>query len=348
MNKKTDWGAYGYLLPVFGIMLAFQVLPIFYSLAISFYEWDLIGAARWVGTENFRRLFDDPMFFTSLWNTFWYSIISVPLGIIASLAVAMLLNNKLAALGFYRTVYFIPVITSINAVAIVWNFIYHPDYGLLNKLFAIVGMPSDYKWLQDPQGIGPFFLGLFYAAANGVYGALGWVYDSRCLHDPQGISHFFQSIAGLSWPAWIPEGPSVSMFCIIVMSVWKGLGYNVIIFLAGLQNIPKHLYEAARIDGASRIQQFRHITWPLLSPTSYFIFVMSIIGSFQVFSQVYMMTPRGGPLKTTMVLVYYVYNRAFERFEFGYALAMAFALSLMIMAMTLFNKFYLEKKVHYS
>ncbi len=147
--------------------------------------------------------------------------------------------------------------------------------------------------------------------------------------------------------AWLQD-PNWAMPAIILMSVWKGLGNNIIIFLTGLQNIPKHLYEAARIDGANRWQQFVHITWPMLSPTTFFIFTMSVIGSFQVFSQVYMMTPRGGPLKSTMVVVYYLYRKAFDQFEFGYALAMAFVLFLIIFACTLFNKLYIEKKVHYS
>ncbi|HOI90216.1 MAG TPA: sugar ABC transporter permease [Candidatus Rifleibacterium sp.] len=289
-KRKKDWGAYLYLMPTVVILVAFHVLPIFYSLAVSFYEWDLIGQPEYVGVGNYSRLFDDPMFYKSLWNTVYYAAVSVPLSILFSLIIAMLLNNPISAIGLYRTIYFIPVITSINAVAIVWNFIYHPDFGLLNKILAIFSIDPR-AWLQDP--------------------------------------------------VW-------AMPAIIFMSVWKGLGHNVIIFLAGLQNIPRHLYEAARIDGASRWQQFRHITWPLLSPTTFFIFTISTIGSFQVFSQVYMMTPRGGPLKSTMVVVYYLYRKAFEQFEFGYALAAAFVLFMIIFACTLFNKLYLEKKVHYS
>jgi multiple sugar transport system permease protein len=290
-NKKhQDWGAYLYLMPVILILFCFHVLPIFYSFVVSFYEWDLIGQAEYVGTGNYARLFDDPLFYKSIVNTLYFALVSVPLSIMCSLVIALLLNNPISGIGIYRTIYFIPVITSINAVAIVWNYIYHPDYGLLNKILAIFSIEPE-LWLQDP----------FWA-----------------------------------------------MPCIIFMSVWKGLGYNVIIFLAGLQNIPKHLYEAARIDGASRWQQFRHITWPLLTPTTFFIFVMSSIGSFQVFSQIYMMTPRGGPLKSTMVIVYYLYRKAFEQFEFGYALAAAFVLFIIIFSVTLFNKLYLEKKVHYS
>ncbi|NLI76318.1 MAG: sugar ABC transporter permease [Candidatus Riflebacteria bacterium] len=312
-GKKIDFGAYGYLLPVVFIILCFQVIPIFYSLAISFYEWDLMSDPNWVGAENFRRLADDPMFYKSLVNTLYYAIFSVPLSILSALCVAMLLNNPIAGMGIYRTIYFLPVITSLNAVSIVWNFIYHPEYGLLNKVLAIFHI-APRLWLQDPLCIMPFLAGL----------------------------------AGVGWPDWLPAGPSMAMLSIIVMSVWKGLGYNVIIFLAGLQNIPKHLYEAATIDGASRWQQFRHITWPLLSPTTFFVFTMSCIGSFQVFSQIYMMTPRGGPMKSTMVIVFYLYQKAFVKFEFGYALAIAFVLFVMVFAMTLFNKLYLEKKVHYS
>ena len=289
-KRKNDWNAYYYLAPVIIILFIFHVLPIFYSLVVSFYQWDLIGSPNYVGMGNYSRLFDDPMFFKSIMNTIYYAAVSVPLSIFCSLIIALLLNNKISGIGFYRTIYFIPVITSINAVAIVWNFIYHPTYGLLNKILAVFHIAPQ-MWLQDP----------FWA-----------------------------------------------MPCIIVMSVWKGLGYNVIIFLAGLQNIPVRLYEAAKIDGATRWQQFRHITWPLLSPTTFFIFVMSSIGSFQVFSQVYMMTPRGGPLKSTTVVVFYLYKKAFEKFEFGYALAMAFVLFMIIFSVTLFNKLYVEKKVHYS
>lgn len=290
-NKRSDWSAYWYLVPVFSILLCFHVIPIFFTLAISLYNWDLIGQPEFVGGGNFSRLMYDPMFFKSIGNTLYYTVVSVPLSIGLSLCIAMLLNNQLSGLGIYRTIYFIPVITSINAVAIVWNFIFHPeDYGLLNKMLAVFHFQPQ-TWLLDP----------FWA-----------------------------------------------MPCIIFMSVWKGLGHNIIIFLAGLQNIPKHLYEAATIDGANRWAQFRHITWPLLTPTTYFVFVMSVIGSFQVFSQVYMMTPRGGPLKSTMVIVFYLYQKAFEKFEFGYASAIAFVLFIMIFGMTLFNKLYVEKKVHYS
>ncbi len=148
-KRKKDWGAYLYLMPVLVILFSFHVLPIFYSLIVSFYEWDLIGSPEFVGTGNYSRLFDDPMFYKSLWNTLYYAALSVPLSIVCSLTIALLLNNPISSIGLYRTIYFIPVITSINAVAIVWNFIYHPDFGLLNKLLDIFGLSAQ-TWLQGP------------------------------------------------------------------------------------------------------------------------------------------------------------------------------------------------------
>ena len=134
LNKKNDWGAYLYLLPVIIILFVFHVFPIFMALGVSFYEWDLIGKPEFVGAGNYTRLFDDPMFWKSIWNTIYYAAVSIPLTIFLSMGIAILLNNPIRGLGFYRTAYFIPVVTSINAVAIVWNFIYHPDFGLLNKI----------------------------------------------------------------------------------------------------------------------------------------------------------------------------------------------------------------------
>lgn len=312
-KTKVEYEAYIYLLPVVTIVFIFHIFPIFYSLIISFYEWDLISDPNFVGLENYRRLLDDPMFYKSLVNTLYYVLFSVPLSIGLSLFIAILLNRSISGVGIYRTIYFLPVVTSINAVSIVWNYIYHPEYGLLNKVVTLLGF-SPRAWLND--------------------------------HTP--LMDLICGSIGMKWPEYLPAGPSVAMMCIIAMSVWKGLGYNIVIFLAGLQNIPKHLYEAARIDGASSWQQFRYITWPLLSPTTYFVFVMACIGSFQVFSQVYMMTPRGGPMKSTMVVVFYLYQKAFVRFEFGYALAIAFVLFIILFMLTLLNKLYVEKKVFYS
>ncbi|MCD4654398.1 sugar ABC transporter permease [bacterium] len=289
-NSDKQYVAYLLLAPTVVIITAFHVLPIIYSSGLSTINWDLISEARFVGMRNFKLLAQDPLFWKSLWNTIYYTVLSVPMSILFSLSIAMLLSSKIKGIDAYRVIYFIPVITSINAVSIVWKLIYHPNFGLLNQILESVGIPGQ-RWLLDPK--------------------------------------------------W-------AMVAIVVMSVWKHLGYNVIIFLTGLKNIPTHLYEAATVDGAGKWSQFRHITWPLLSPITFFILVMSIIGSFQVFAQIYMMTPGGGPMNSTMTVVFYLYKVGFGDFHFGYAAAIAFELFIMIFALTLVQKLVVEKRVHYQ
>ena len=160
------------------------------------------------------------------------------------------------------------------------------------------------------------------------------------------LNQMLEALGKTTLTDWKDESHALATMMIPV--AWQYVGFYFVISETGLNSISSELYESAMIDGANRWQQFVHITWPMLSPTTFFIFTMSVIGSFQVFSQVYMMTPRGGPLKSTMVVVYYLYRKAFDQFEFGYALAMAFVLFLIIFACTLFNKLYVEKKVHYS
>lgn len=288
-SEKYQMFAFWFLFPTLFIIVGFHVIPMLYSFVLAFFKWDLIFPAKFVGFQNFKILFKDYFFWKSIWNTVYFTIFSVTASIILSLSIAILLNQRLRGLDMYRVIYFIPVITSVNAVSIVWKLIYHPN-GLLNQLLDKIGVEGT-SWLQDPN--------------------------------------------------W-------AMPAIIVMSVWKHLGYNVIIFLTGLQNIPSHLYEAATVDGASRWHRFRHITWPMLSPVTFFVLVMSIIGSFQVFAQIYMMTPGGGTNKSTMTIVFYLYKVGFGDFQFGYAAAIAFELFLMIFVMTLIQKLFIEKRVHYQ
>ncbi len=282
--------AYWFMLPTLIIILGFRVIPILYSFILAFFNWDLLSPAKFAGFRNFKILFHDPLFWKSIWNTLYFTGVSVPLNILFSMSIALLLNQKIKGMDTYRVIYFVPVITSINAVSIVWKLIYNPNFGLANKVLGAMGLPGQ-RWLLDPK--------------------------------------------------W-------AMLSIIIMSVWKTLGYNVIIFLTGLKNIPTHLYEAATVDGANRWHQFRHITWPLLSPVTFFILVMSIIGSFQVFAQIYMMTPGGGPMNSTTTIVFYLYKVGFGDFHFGYAAAIAFELFIMIFVMTLIQKLVVEKRVHYQ
>jgi multiple sugar transport system permease protein len=289
-KEKKHLFAYWFLLPTLVIITGFHVIPIFYSFILAFFNWDLLTPARYVGFRNFIILFHDPLFWQSIANTIYFTAVAVPANIVFSMLVAMLLNNKLRGIDAYRVIYFIPVITSINAVSIVWKLIYQPDIGLLNKTLELMGIPGQ-RWLLDPK--------------------------------------------------W-------AMLAIIVMSIWKHLGYNVIIFLTGLKNIPNHLYEAATVDGASKWHQFRHITLPMLSPITFFVLIMSIIGSFQVFAQIYMMTPGGGPMNSTTTIVFYLYKVGFGDFHFGYAAAIAFELFVMIFLLTLVQKLVVEKRVHYQ
>jgi len=283
--------AYLYLLPATVILITFHFAPVFYAFYVSLLDWNYISPnPTFVGLGNYAALLKDADFLTSLLNTVYYVVGTVPTSMAVALFVAVLLNQKIRGLAWYRTAYFLPVITAANAVAIVWFWIYHPDYsGLLNGLLDKVGLPIQ-SWLLDPK--------------------------------------------------W-------AMPCIIAMSIWKGLGYNVVIFLAGLQNISAEYYEAAQIDGARGWQIFRHITWPLLSPTTFFVLIISVIGSFQVFSQVYVMT-RGGPLKSTLVVVYYLYKIGFEDFRMGYASSMAYALFVVIFVLTLLQRKYIGSRVHYQ
>ncbi len=288
---KETFTAYLYLLPATVVLVTFHFAPVFYAFYVSLLDWNYISPnPTFVGFANYVALLKDSDFITSLINTVYYVIGTVPTSMAVALFVAILLNQKIRGLAWYRTVYFLPVITAANAVAIIWFWIYHPDYsGLLNGLLDRLGLPIQ-SWLLDPK--------------------------------------------------W-------AMPCIILMSIWKGLGYNVVIFLAGLQNISSEYYEAAQIDGAKGWSMFRYITWPLLSPTTFFVLIISVIGSFQVFSQVYVMT-RGGPLKSTLVVVYYLYKIGFEDFKMGYASAMAYALFVIIFTLTLLQRKYIGSRVYYQ
>lgn len=328
MQNQKDYSAYLYVLPASLVILLFHVFPVIYSFLLSIFRGTLKHPMQYfIGLENYIELFQDVEFWKAMLNTLFFSIMSVPLGILIALGIAILLNQKIRGLGIYRTIYYIPVITSIAAVALVWKWLFDNKSGFFNQLFEMLGLrPS--LWLSESRGI--------------FQVCFSWI----SIDLPQYIqifgTDFDQVITRLI------HGPSVALCCIIVMSVWKVLGYNVVIFLAGLQTIPTQLYEAAEIDGATPYQQFRNVTWPLLSPTTFFIFIMSTISSFQVFVQVFMMTPTGGPDRSTSVVVFYLYEKAFKTFEFGYAAAMAYVLFTIIFVLTLLQKKYVGEKVHYG
>lgn len=263
----------------------FMVFPILATLFYSFTEYDLIGSPTFVGLANYIELFNDKIIATTLTNTLMFTLITVPIGMAFSLLLAVFLDQKIAFKRFYRGAYFLPSITSMVAVSIVWQWIYNPEFGLLN-----------------------YFLSFF-------------------------------GVKGITWLS----SSSTSLVSIAIVSIWKGAGYNMMLFLAGLQGISNSYYEASELDGANKWQQFIHVTLPMLSPTTFFIFVMSIIGSFQVFDSVMLMT-KGGPGRSSSVLVHYLYQNAFQYFSMGYACAIAYLLFFIVIIVTLFNMRF-EKKI---
>ncbi|MBN2384494.1 sugar ABC transporter permease [bacterium] len=303
-QRRTRLTAYGFILPAALLIFIFHIVPIFISFGLSFFEWDMLGKARFIGLDNYYQLSTDREFWLSVLNTCFYVLGTVPCSIGLALFFALLLHRVVLNRGLYRTIYFLPVITSLNAVALVWTWIYHPQFGLVNGFLSWFGLAPQ-RWMLEPRGIFDLIL--------------------KPVLDPIGLT-----LSGFL------AGPSLALTGIIVMSIWKGLGYNIVVLLAGLGTIPRELYEAARLDGAGRLASLRHITVPLISPSLSFLLITSTISSFQVFNQVYLMTqPPGGPLGTTTVAVFYLYEKGFVDFEMGYASALAVVLFVILFTITL-------------
>ena len=271
-----------FLAPALGALLLFFFVPVGASLLLSLTDFDIYavadpGNARLVGLANYARLLHDPVFWRALVNTLVFVLACAPLTLLVALAAALLVNSRLArAKAFFRTAYFAPVVTTLVAVAVVWRYLYHPRFGLFNRMLDWVGLgPID--WLGDPH--------------------------------------------------W-------ALFSIILLSVWKNFGYDVIILVAGLRNIPEPLYESARIDGAGFWAQLRHVTLPMLSPSLFFCGVITVIGYFQVFAEPYVMTGGGGPLDATLTMALLLYKQGFRWWNMGYAATVAFVLCLVILAAT--------------
>ncbi|MFN2483322.1 MAG: carbohydrate ABC transporter permease [Candidatus Limnocylindria bacterium] len=263
--------------------------PILATLAISLTEWDLLRAPEFVGLQNFVALASDDRFLKALRNTAFYTVVSVPLGILLALALALALNQTIRGIAWIRTAYFLPVVTSTIAIALVWQWIYGPEAGLLNQFIGLFGIPPQ-KWLSNPT---------------------------------------------LAMPA------------IVVMSVWQGLGTNIIIFLAGLQAIPSELTDAASVDGAGRWARFRAVVLPLLTPSMFFTGVLSLIGSFQVFDQIYVLS-RPRPTDATITMVYFIYENGFKFFKMGYATAASWILFIIVAVFTAVYFRSQNRWVHYQ
>ena len=258
--------------------IMFMLIPVVATFVLSFMKYDMLTKPKFIGLGNYITMFKDPVVWQVTGNTILYTILTVPVGMCISLLLAVMLDQKIAFRRFYRAAFFLPSITSMVVVAIVWQWIYNPEFGLLNYFLSLFGIKGP-KWLLDAR---------------------------------------------------------TSLMSLAIVGIWKSAGYNMIIFLSGLQGISTSYYEAAMLDGAGTWAQFRYITLPLLKPTTFFIFVMAVIGSFQVFDQVMLMT-QGGPGRSSSVLVHYLYQNAFQYFKLGYACAIAYLLFFIIMGITIFN-----------
>jgi len=280
--KSEARAALLFLSPALVLLTIFFFVPVMAGFALSLTDFDLytIGDphnVRMVGLRNYKELLTSGIFWTAFGNTLYFALVGGPLTVAVSLGAALLVNAKVTRYkALFRTIYFAPVVTTLVAVSIVFKYIYHPRFGMLNRFLDTIGLPQP-DWLGNPK---------------------------------------------------------LAMFAIILLAVWKGFGYTMIIFIAGLQQIPEELYEAARLDGAGAWKQFRHVTLPMLAPTFLFVGIVVAIGQLQIFAEPYVMT-RGGPLNKTVTMVMLMYEQGFKFWEMGYAAAVAFVLFVVIGAATL-------------
>lgn len=281
-HRTNERAGYLFIMPSLIHVIVFLFIPLGFSLYLSFTDWR--GAnmqnAPFVGIDNYTFMLNDRRFWASLTNSAYYTLLYVPSSMAVALFVAVILN-RLKGSYFFRTLFFMPVISSWVAVSVVWITLLDPRAGILNYLLSLLGLPP-VNWLGEPSNAMP---------------------------------------------------------TVVLISVWKNVGFLMVIWLAGLQAVPQELYEAAAIDGASRFQRFLYVTLPLLRPTTFFLTVTGIIGSFQVFSPVYVITS-GGPRGATDVVVYRIYTRAFEGLDFGYASAQSWVLFLIIFGLTVVQFWY--------
>ncbi len=285
-SRSNERSGYLFILPSFVHLLIFLLIPVIFSFFLSFRDWNQprFQEAPYIGLKNYAFLMSDRHFWQAMLNTGYYTILSVPLGMAFSLGIAVVLNRKLRGVNLFRTLFFMPVISSWVAVSIIWVTLLDPQVGIVNYVLRLVGLPA-VNWLGDPRSAMP---------------------------------------------------------SLVLISIWKSAGFNMVIWLAGLQGIPQEFYEAASIDGATRWQSFWRITLPLLTPTSFFLAITGVIASFQVFSPVYVIT-KGGPLNSTDVAVFHIYRQAFQQFNFGYASAQAWILFAVIFIATLAQFWYIRR-----
>lgn len=307
---NTIFLGYALMAPAVILLITFEFYPLFSGLWISLTDWRLMRG-DFIGLANYRRAFQDPEMWHSLGITFTYSLISVPLQLGLALLLAYLLFRPIKGVTFFRTMYFMPYITSTVASAAVWAYIFSPDIGPLNRLLGAIGLHGQ-RWLGEPRGVLEIALGAI----------------------------------GIQVPSWL-AGPSLAMISLILYTTWVFVGYDTVLFLSGLTNIPPDLYEAAKVDGATGWQAFRYITWPLLSPTTFFIVLITVIGTFKAFNHIYIMT-KGGPGNATMTASIYIFNQMVVFNRYGYSAALSFIMFFIILVLTILQNQVAARRVIYD
>ena len=283
---------YLFLLPWLLGLVIFLAAPIIACMYFSFTEYDILAPPKWVGLQNYRHaLFEDRLFWGSLARTFYYAAVAVPFGLIGSLILALVLNEKIPGTNIFRTVFYLPSLTPAVALGLLWIWLLNPEIGPVNHILSKVGWPADFPWLTDKSTV-------------------------------------------------IPS--------LIMMALWGSLGSNnMLIFLAGLQGVPKALYDAAEIDGANSVAKFRHVTLPMISPALFFNMILGIIGALQVFTVTYVAT-KGGPSYGSWFFALHIYQQAFDYFRMGYGAALSWVFVAIVMALTLVNVRFSERWVYYG
>lgn len=286
-RSRNRWGIV-FILPQLISLVCLGMIPIVIAFVLSFFDWNGFSSPVFTGFQNFKAVFTDPDTAIAIKNTLLYSVIYVPCSIVLSLGLAILLNKAWGKM-FYRAVFFLPQIVTSVGIAVVWSWIYQPQFGILNMILKFFGIQGK-EWLRDP---------------------------------------------------------STAMGAVIVMSIWWGLGYNIVLFLAGLQNVPRTYVDAAKIDGANERQVFFNITVPLISPTTLLVTITTMINAFQVFDQMFLLTS-GGPAKKTYTMAIHIYQTAFKSYELGKASTAALILFFVVVAVSVIQFKLSDKWVHYG
>ncbi len=284
-NNRTG---YFFISPYLIHFLSFLLFPLIFSLILIFHRWDILSSMQWVGFGNFSRLFQDRLFFKALMNTLVFLMIHIPLQIGFALLIAELLNQKIPYRGFFRAVYFLPVVISGVVISMIWGQLFAQDTGLLNHLLNSIGL-----------------------------GRIPWITD-----------------------------PRFAMPSIAIVATWKNVGLYIVLFLVGLQSVPRSLYEAAELEGAGHWRKFFHITLPMINPTVFMVVVLSTIGGFSLFIEPVIITG-GGPMNSTLSATLYIYKEGFNFYHMGYAAALGFFVAALVLVVVLIQRKVIEKEVYY-